>query len=145
MKKEKIVLSFIAVLLGLLAAGVAFYLYQLPKTIPPSERRPVAITPVLNKESQSQNPKIFLVLDSPKDEEVVETRTVTVLGKTTPEATIVIITSTNDYVITPAKNGNFSTTVSITDGQNRIEVKAISPSGDEATIVRNVTFSTESF
>lgn len=125
-----------------MVAGLAFYLYQATKTISPSN------TKTVSPSSPSPTPKstIFLSLDRPKDEEVVDTKTITISGKTTSDATIVISTPSDDQVISPAaKNGDFSSTVTIGDGENLITVTAIAVNGEEVKILRTVTFSTESF
>lgn len=141
MKTEKVVLSFIAITVGVLVAGVVFYLYQATKTISPSKIKTVSIqTP-----TPLPKPAIFLTVDSPKDEEVFDKRTIVISGKTAPASTIIISTQTDDQVITPAQNGNFSTSVVIEDGQNIIEITAVLPSGEETKIIRAVTFSTETF
>lgn len=141
MKTEKIVLSFIAITVGVLVAGVVFYIYQVTKTISPSKIKTVSIqTP-----SPIPKPTIFLTVDAPKDEEVFDKRTISISGKTAPSSTIIISTQTDDQVITPAQNGNFSTSVVIEDGQNIIEITAVLPSGEETKIIRAVTFSTETF
>lgn len=141
MKTEKIVLSFIAITVGVLVAGVVFYLYQATKTVNLSKTKTVSIqTP-----TPLPKPTIFLTVDAPKDEEVFDKRTIAISGKTAPSSTIIISTKTDDQVITPAQNGNFSTSVVIEDGQNIIEITAVLPSGEETKIVRTVTFSTETF
>lgn len=145
MKKEKIVLSFLAVLVGLLVAGAAFYLYQSTKTIPISKTKTISITPPHVSPEQQKNSSIFLSVDSPKDEEVSETKTIIVSGKTTPEAVVVILSLTTDEVVTPAKNGNFSTTAVLENGVNFIEIIAIAPDGEEEKVIKTVTFSTENF
>ena len=144
MKKEKIVLSFIAVVLGLLVAGIVFYLYQSTKVIPTSEKpKIITIQP-----SASLTPKssgIFLTVDNPKDESVTDKKIIKVTGKTIKDATVVVSTNIDDEVITPSANGDFSTTVNIEDGQNQIEVTAIAPTGEEQKSIKTITFSTESF
>lgn len=141
MKTEKIVLSFIAITVGVLVAGVIFYIYQATKTISPPKTKTVSIqTP-----SPIPKPTIFLTVDAPKDEEVFDKRTISISGKTAPSSIIIISTQTDDQVITPAQNGNFSTSVVIGDGQNIIEITTVLPSGEETKIIRTVTFSTETF
>ena len=142
MKTEKVVLSFIAVLIGLFASGIAFYLYQSTKTIPQSEIKTISLVSPTPKNEKSN---VFLTLNKPKDEEVVSEKTITISGKTTPTATVVIVSEYTEQVITPAKNGDFSTTITLQDKQNYIEIAAIDPSGDEVTVSRTVTYSTESF
>lgn len=141
MKKEKIVLSFIAVLIGILVAGVAFYFYQGTKTIPDES----TLTKNALSPTPTQKPSIFLSVDTPEDGTVSEVKTIKISGKTIPEAIVVISTETNDQVITPASNGNFSTNATIGNDQNILVITAIAPNGEEASITRTVTFSTENF
>ncbi len=142
MKAEKIVICFIAVAIGILVAGGAFYFYQKTKTIPDVQTK---TTTIAAKPLPTSKPSVSLTVEKPKDEEVFDSKTVTISGKTNPKATIIITTDSNDQVISPAQNGNFSTTQTIEDGQNRIEITAISENGEEVTVVRTVTFSTEAF
>ena len=141
MKTEKIVLSFIATLFGLLVAGIAFYFFQATKTVMPSDTKVISFTsPTL-----TPLPSIFLTLDRPKDEEVVTSKIMIISGKTSSSAVVVVMTDSREDVITPTSNGDFSTTVSIDDGQNIIEVTAISPNGESITIKKTVTYSQEEF
>lgn len=141
MKKEKVILSFIAAFIGLVVTGSAFYFYESSKTVPPSKIKTITIiTPV-----PTPKPSIFLSLDRPKDEEVVSKKVVILSGKTIPEAIVIIITQSSQDIITPALNGDFSTTLNVEDGQNLIEITAIAPNGESAKALRTVTFSTEEF
>jgi len=141
MSKEKVVLSFIAVVLGILVTGVAFYLYQATKTIPPSKIKTIKIL------SPSPSPKssIYLTIKEPEDEKVVGKKVVTVSGTTQKDATIVVLSPVDEDVVKPSGTGDFSTTINIDDGQNNIEITAISPNGEEITVTRTVTFSIEEF
>lgn len=141
MKTEKIILSFIAVAIGILVSGIGFYFYQSTKTISPSKTKTISIS----KPSPTTPPSIFLAVDNPKDEDVIDKKIINISGKTTADAVIVISTEANDQVIPPASNGNFSATATIGDGQNQIEITAIVPNGEEAKIIRTITYSTESF
>jgi hypothetical protein len=142
MKAERIVLSFIFILLGLLVAGGGFYLYQLTKTIPDSKLNAITV------KSPTPTPDLsgdLLILDSPTDESVVDNRIITISGKTTPDATIIISTDTADQVVKPTTTGTFSLTQTIGTGTNFIEVRAIFADGLEKKMNRTVTYSTESF
>lgn len=141
MKTEKVLLSFVAIVIGLVVASAAFYLYQSTKKIPAEKTKVVTVL----SPTESPKPSIYLVVDNPKDEEVVEKKTITISGKTIRDALVVISTDIGDEVIEPASNGNFSTTVNIGDGQNQVEITAIASNGEEARVVRTVTFSTETF
>ena len=111
----------------------------------PRLNSPVAYKEPIAKPSPTPKPSIFLSLDRPKDEEVVSKKVVTLSGKTIPDAIISIILENSQDMITPALNGDFSTTVTLEDGQNLIEITAISQNGESTKALRTVTFSTEEF
>jgi|WetSurMetagenome_2_1015567.scaffolds.fasta_scaffold407275_2 hypothetical protein len=143
MKKEKLILSFIAVLFGLLVAGISFYFFQNTKT-PISNKnntKIISISPI----TPTPAPTISLILDKPKDEEVVDSKVLAVTGKTQSNAVITIITDSSEDVITPSETGQFSTTVNLDEGQNILEVISIAPNGESVSIKKTVTYSTEEF
>ena len=140
MTKEKIILSFVAIIIGLTVAGGAFYFYQSTKVIPQEQQIPITINP-----SPSPTPKVLLTVDEPKDENVYDSRVIKITGKTDPNATIIVLTDTDEDVLIPTLTGDFSTTVTIDTGQNVIQITAINKNGDTNTINRTVTYSTESF
>lgn len=141
MKKEKLILSFVATFFGLLVAGGMFYAFQATKTITPTNSKTVSIV----SPSPTPLPAIFLTVDKPKDEEVLGNKILVISGKTASNAVIIVITNSTEEVITPALNGDFSTTSTIEDGQNIIEIKAIAPNGESVTIKKTVTYSLEEF
>jgi hypothetical protein len=141
MKKEKLILSFIATLFGLLVAGIAFYFFQIAKT--PSNN--VTTTVSIASPTPAAIPSISLTVDKPVDEEIVNNRILTVSGKTQSNAVVTVITDSSNDVITPDANGNFSTTVNLDDGQNSLEVISIAPNGESMTIKKTVTYSQEDF
>lgn len=141
MKKEKIIMSFAATLIGLLVAGIVFYLYESSSKIAPKATKTISIA----SPSPSPTQTIFLTIDSPKDEEVFTQKTITISGQTTHDAIVSIISKNSQDIITPSQNGDFSTTININDGQNIIEITAIDESGQSAKVTKTVTFSTEEF
>ena len=144
MKTEKVVLSFIAVLVGLIVAGIAFFIYQSTKTIPPSKLPKITI----NSPSPTimYKPNIDFVIDQPADESVVDKRSITIHGKINPaDATIIVTTATDDQVVSPASTGVFSITVPIDEGENEIVLTAINAAGEEVTKKLTITYSTEEF
>lgn len=141
MKTERLILSFIAAMIGLMVAGGGFYLYQMTKTIPNIKTPTIARTlptPTPDKAN-------FLVVTSPKEEDVVDRKTITISGQTSPQAVITISTEIGDQVVKPAQNGNFSVTQTIDSGVNIVQITAIFPNGDEQKIIRSVTYATEDF
>lgn len=141
MKTEKIILSFIATLFGLLVAGLVFYAFQATKTVNPSNSKIVSFV----SPTPTSIPSVFLTVDRPKDEEVVTNKILIISGKSKANAVIVIMTDSLEEVITPSSSGDFSTTVSIGDGQNIIEITAIAPNGESITVKKTVTYSQEEF
>ncbi|MDO8583011.1 MAG: hypothetical protein Q7R51_00590 [bacterium] len=141
MKTEKIILSFIATVFGLLVAGGAFYLFQATKTVTAPNTKVVSFV----SPTPTPMPSIFLTLDQPKDEDVVNSKVLVISGKTTSNAVITILTDSSEDVVTPADNGNFSITANLSTGQNIVEVTAIAPNGESITIKKTVTYSLEEF
>lgn len=143
MKAEKVILSFVAIFIGLIAAGVAFYLYQMTRTVPSQKAQTLS----LDTKSLSPTPDAshLLVVESPKDEEVVDNKIISINGKTRSDATVIITTESTDEVIKPASNGNFSVTQTIPSGTSILHVTAIFPNGEERRVTRTVTFTTENF
>jgi hypothetical protein len=143
MKKETIFLSLGALLIGLLVAGGVFYSYQyFTKPSDADDAKIISLNPTPTPVSSNSDE---LMLDEPKDESVVDKKTVTVTGKTLPGSMVIVTSENDEQVATPADNGNFSLTTTLGDGVNIIEVLSILPSGEERKVVRSVTYSTESF
>lgn len=143
MKTEKVVLSFLALLIGIGVAGGAYYLYQTTQIIPVSnsskKQNTVKTTP-----SEKKEENIFTI-SNPKDEEVFDQKTISISGNVQPNATVVIITPIDEVIVKPTTNGQFTTTATLEDGQNQIEFTAIMPDGTEKKLTRTVTFTTEEF
>ena len=144
MKAERVFLSFVAILVGLVAAGVAFYLYQMTKTLPEKKAEPLGIT---TKTTPSPTPDKTNILSiaSPKDEEVFSKKVISINGKTAPDATIIVTSETTDQVVKPATNGDFSLTQEVPDGTSVLQITAIFSNGEEKTVSKTVTYSTENF
>jgi len=141
MKQERVILSFIMVLIGLLVAGALFYFYQSTKNVSPSTTN---IT-IRNTPTPTPQPKVYLTLNQFTDEQVVTDKTFTISGKANPEATIIVITDGGQEVLQPTSQGDFSTTVTLDDGENIIQIQSILPGGETTKIQRTVTYSTEDF
>lgn len=141
MRKEKITLSVVAALIGILVAVVGFFFYQSSKQVNPSEIKEIKIeTPGPTPQSN-----LFLVIDRPIDEEVVNKRIIAVSGKTVPGAKIVVLTQSNEEAAIPARDGSFSTDITLDKDENIIEVSAITPNGEIIKVKKVVTYTTEDF
>jgi hypothetical protein len=143
MKAEKVILSFVAVFIGLIAAGIAFYLYQSTKVIPNTPIKPATTT--TKQQTQTPNDSDIFTIDSPQDEQVFDKKLITIKGTTVKGATITVSTTDSDQVVQPADNGDFTLTQTIPDGTSVIEFTVIFPDGTQKKIDKTVTFSTENF
>jgi len=141
MKQERVILSFIMVVIGLLVAGVAFYIYQGTKTISVPKTTVSVATPSPTPIANST----YLNVTSPTDEAVTDNKAVTVSGKTVLNATIVIMTNSGQEVVQPSGQGDFSTTITVANGENLIRITAFGPDGQSTSVQKTVTYSTEDF
>jgi hypothetical protein len=143
MKAEKVILSFVAVFVGLIAAGVAFYLYQTTKVIP-DQSKPSATKVAIQTTPTPSGSDTFTV-DTPQDEQVLDKKLITIKGMAVKGATITVSTDDTDQVVQPADNGAYTLTQTIPDGTSVVQMSVIFPDGTQKTIDRTVTFSTASF
>ncbi len=143
MNKEKIVLSMVAILLGLFVAGGAFYIYQMTRTI--SDTPPPITFNSTPTPSEIENNKNFFIIESPKEEEVFNKRIIDIKGKTVKDATLIISTATIDQVVKPNANGDFSLTHTLEDGVNILRFTAVFSDGTEEIQSRIVTSTEEEF
>jgi len=141
MKQERVILSFIMVLIGLLVAGAVFYFYQSGKKNLQQSQGLISPTPAVEKSTK----KIFLNLTSPDDEVLVKNKTLTVSGKTNPDATVIIITKSDQQVLKTNGQGDFNTNVTLETDQNLITIISILPGGENKQIQKTVTYSTSNF
>lgn len=141
MKAERLILSLIAIFIGLLVAGGAFYLFQLTKQIP-NGANDITIKAKATPTPSSTN---YLVIDTPQEESISKVKTITIAGKVVPESTLVISNGANDQVVNPSSSGSFSVTSSLDEDTTLFYITAIFPDGEEKTLTRTVSFVTEEF
>lgn len=142
MRKETIFLALIALVIGLLVAGGFFYAFQMISRDPSGDTESIVLDPSPTPVSSNSDE---LMVSEPDDESVTDNKSVTVSGKTIPGSTVIISSENDEQVATPAENGNFSVTTTISEGVNLIEIISILPDGKERQVIRTVTYSTESF
>lgn len=139
MKQEKVMLSVVAILIGLAVAGAAFFLYQNSKSI----ETPKTLTQNVSPTPSSSG--FYLLLNEPEEEAVTDKKTIKVSGKTLATATIVITTASTEEIIKPSSQGDFSTTIQLADGLNYLRVQAIDQNGETQTVERVIGYTTEDF
>jgi hypothetical protein len=141
MKAEQIILSLFAVVIGLIVAGAAFFIYQSTRTISPSSLKTISIT----SPTPTSGPSIPLTITSPQDESVVTSKIITVSGTTDPAATVMVETSSEDTVVKPSSSGAFSLTITLPDSENTILITAIGKDGSEVQKTLTVAYETQDF
>lgn len=138
--KERIVIIFIAVTLGLLVTTVGFFLYESSK---PS--KPVSEGSAQTATKPHPSDEITLTVTAPQNESLTANRTIQVKGKTDPQNTVIVSTNQEDTVVTPTSEGDFTASLTIDAGVNKLTVEAIAPNGNSKKDVRIVSFSTGDF
>lgn len=141
MKKEKIILTFFISIICVIVAIGLFYIYQSTKQINPSELKTIRV----DNPTPTPSSSLFLSIDSPKDEEVVNERSLKISGKTLPDAKIIVLTEGSEEAALPTDDGSFSTDINLATGENIIEISAVAPNGEIVKVKRVVSFSSESF
>lgn len=142
MKAERIILSLIAIFIGLLVAGGAFYIYQMTKQIPDDQADTITIKSHPTPTPRSSN---YLSIDTPKNEEIVSNKTISIAGKVVPNSTIIVSTAGSDQVVKPSSTGNFTLTQIIDEDANVITITAIFPDGNQESQQRIVSYISDDF
>lgn len=138
MFKERILIIFLAIVLGVISSIGLFYLYQKTKVITPE-------TITSKEQSPPELPSFFLNIESPNDEAVFDKKIVQLQGKTANDATVIISGEDRELVVEPALDGSFSTNITLLDGVNEVEISAIKLFlGEKLTRKINLTYTTES-
>lgn len=143
--KERIVIVFVAIILGLIITTAGFFIYQTTQQLPPDEPTAAQTKTAGASDTNDEESGFFLKVDEPLDESVATTRTIQVKGKTNPDNIIVVSTNQEDATGSPSKDGQFSMSVTIDTGTNKILTRVISPTGEEKIDERIVTYTTEEF
>lgn len=141
--KERIIIIIVAIIAGLFITSAGFFIYQSTKNTSKdstSANKDVFPSPTPNDKTSS-----LLRIEEPKDESLVDRRTIVVKGTTLPNNLVVVSTNQEDISGKPTSDGAFSITISLDAGANKIVTKSITPDGEETEDVRTVTYSTEDF
>ena len=139
--RERVIIVFIAVAIGLLITTLVYFLYQQTKITP----QRTTTSPISLQATPTPGDAVFLVVETPSDESISDRRSIQIKGEKKSENTIVVSTNQEDVIVRPSADGKFSVTITIDAGSNKIITRAIAPNGAETVDTRIVTFSTEEF
>ncbi len=145
MKKEVFLAIAIGFALGLVITFGIWTanksLKNLPSTKPTPTPETVSVTPTPASTTQATQTST-LTLASPVDEALVTTAKVTVSGKTSPQAAVVILSEDNQQIVSADAKGEFTTSVNLVPGYNFLRVQAYDPDGNMTEASAVVTYTT---
>lgn len=84
---------------------------------------------------------ILLTMSSPVDEALLDKNSVTLSGKTTAGAAVAILSETGETLVAANSAGDFTASVSLEGGYNRITITAYDRDGKSASQNLTVTYS----
>src|SRR3989344_2997108 len=142
--RERILIVFIAGILGLLITTAGFFIYQSTKALPSDQPKSKTKIP-LTLTTPFPTQLVALTINEPKEEAIVTNRSVAIKGKTDPQNTVIISSNQEDIVATPSKTGEFSATITIDAGINKIITQVVTPKGESFQDERVVTYTAEDF
>ncbi len=147
MSKFYLLLILVLVILALSVGGYSFYQASLSQN---RAKSPAPVSPAVSPNTQTltspQSPTtpntpapvdmISLTVNSPKNKETVSSATISVSGKTVPNADV----SVNDKDLKADASGNFSTILTLDEGDNDIYIMASDESGNYSEWNGTVTY-----
>lgn len=150
MKQERIILSFIAALVGLACAGIIFFLYQGTRSTKLNSIKQVYVAKKNSKlpitsSAPLKTSSIFLKINQPENEQVFTKANLTISGQTLPSATVAILTASSQQIVAPDAKGNFADTLVLQNGENLIQIVAVATNGQEKVENITATYSLKQF
>ena len=100
-------------------------------------------SPFLNGPLTLPPKTLRLDLDQPDNDSLYFQSSILVSGKTAPLTEVLIFTDTQDLIIKSRKDGSFSLSVNLDDGENKITAVVFDPTGDSRFAERTVYYSKE--
>lgn len=92
----------------------------------------------------TQKPKTILIdLDQPDEDSLVYDPSILISGKTTPNTDILIMSDGEDLIVRSKADGNFSVSLDLSEGVNKISAVVFETSGEARLSERLVFYSKE--
>lgn len=102
----------------------------------PTAEATAAATPTPTPTPKPTPKPLFLKITSPEDESIVQTSAVVISGETLPTA----IVSVNGEEVNVKDDGTFSTTITLDEGPNDIQIVASTLGGEETSAILMVAY-----
>ena len=143
MKVDKDII--LAIIIGIFVGGLtAFSVFFLPKFLSKTPSQTENVETVMEEEpAPSPISSSFLTLENPQNEAIFSEDEITVSGKTTPNALVVIISPTDEETIEADDKGNFEAKILLEEGDNEISITAYTKDDEEQTESITVYYSEE--
>lgn len=143
--KERIIIVFVAVIIGLVLTTVGYLLYQSFQN--PSQNNSEPQQQTVNQPTATPSPDMsfYVTITEPKNESITNKRTITINGTTNPGNTVIVSSNQDDVIAEPKEDGTFSTSITINAGSNIIIARAMNSEGDIVEYSSVVTFVAEDF
>lgn len=140
MRKEVV----FAIIIGLILGLVILYGVQLANRSANQAAATVTAPPPAGGPSITPTPTIIagLTVTSPSDHAIVNTGSVRITGKTTPDADVAIYSSEDDALVAADKDGNFVSDLKLTGGENLITLTTLKPDQTTETVQISIVYST---
>ena len=142
MRKEVLIAIIIGFVLGLVITFGIWTANKAIKEAPSKEeitgeqaQKEITVTP----SPTGLEPTLVL---SPEDNSLSDKEKIDISGKTTPEATVVILFPEGEKIIEADKEGNFSTEITLMGGSNEIKVSSFDEEGREISKSITIVYST---
>ena len=129
-KKEVTVAVIIGLIIGILVVGGILRARSAISDMKAPENITKTPSPSQSPSPEGNNGELFLSLIT-IDNQVVNTPTITVTGKTLPDAYVVLNSEKGDYIIVPNDLGTFSQEITLVKGANTIVVTVYEENGNK--------------
>lgn len=138
MKKEVLIAIIIGFAIGLV---IAFGIWMANKSLKQITPEKETSSPQINQTTPTP-PARTLTIDNPTEDFISNQEKITVSGKATPEASVVIIFQEGEKIITADSEGVFSAEITLMGGANEIKISAFDTEGEETSKIINGVYST---
>ena len=131
-----IISQILILICALIFLGWIYYILYLDNK-PPSSNS-------LGDKLFTQNPTTLIIdLNQPDEDALTFESSILISGKTIPSVEVLIINETEDFVVKSKADGNFSATLDLIEGVNRIEAVVFDENGQSKSVKRTIFYSKE--
>lgn len=134
---ETIIAVFVGIILGIIVAS-GFWLLKSAKIALP--QKPTAKTVVSTPTKTLSQQSLFLSITKPQDQSILNDKSLTIEGKTTPNTRLIVTKSQNETVVKSDGNGNFNLKLNLDAGVNTILFTAVNDQNETKSATLTVAY-----